>query len=330
MLARIFNISIIKPSTVIVLILIFPLIFVSASYGIRLTKVRHLFDISYNFSQPSDVAVSDNGLIYVVDGVNDKIKVFDHSGTYLYSFGRKGSGRGEFDFPMGIGIDNSGNIYIADSGNGRVQIFKPDGGFTAEIKIPSNNGMFSDPTDVSVDESRGVLYVVDNNNHCIFVYDLKTLKKINSIGSPGTEKLEFRYPFLMTLDDEKYLYVVDVINTRVQVINPEGLFVEFIGGWGVEKGEFFRPKGIAIDGKKRSYVSDSYMGVIQVFDEHGAFYSAIGDAEGKAVKKFKTPTGLFIDRNNRLYVVEMFGEKISVYKIEEDEEAVGAATEHNN
>ncbi|MBI4825986.1 MAG: NHL repeat-containing protein [Nitrospirae bacterium] len=321
MLSRIFRyLSVANPSAILIIFLVSSFFLTGTAHAIKLTRVRHLFDISYNFSQPSDVAVSYNGLIYVVDGVNNKIKVFDHSGTYLYSFGRKGSRSGEFDFPMGIGIDNSGNVYIADSGNNRVQIFKSDGGFITEVEITSNDGITSDPTDVSVDESRGVFYVVDNNNHCILVYDLKTLKKINSYGVPGTEKLEFRYPFLMTLDNEKYLYVVDVINTRVQVLNPEGLFVEFIGAWGVEKGEFFRPKGIAIDSNKRIYVSDSYMGVIQVFDERGTFYSVIGDSTGKAVKKFKTPTGLFIDKNNRLYVVEMFGEKVSVFKLEDENE----------
>jgi hypothetical protein len=61
------------------------------------------------------------------------------------------------------------------------------------------------------------------------------------------------------------------------------------------------------------------MGVIQVFETNGEFHSAIGNGAGK-VKKFKTPTGIFIDHNNRLYVVEMFAEKVSVYEIEGNDE----------
>jgi DNA-binding beta-propeller fold protein YncE len=118
------------------------------------------------------------------------------------------------------------------------------------------------------------------------------------------------------LDKDKYLYVVDVINTRVQVLNPEGLFVTSIGGWGVERGEFFRPKGVAIDKKSRVYVSDSYMGVIQVFKPGGEFHAVLGDPSKGGVKRFKTPTGIFIDRHNRLYVVEMFANRVSVYSIE--------------
>ena len=157
-----------------------------------------------------------------------------------------------------------------------------------------------------------------NNNHYILVYDLSTLKLIDTFGTPGSEKLEFRYPFLMALDMDEYLYIVDVINTRVQVLNPDGKFVAYIGGWGVDKGEFFRPKGVAVDRKNRVFVSDSYLGVIQVFEPDGDFLSVIGDPQKKAVKKFKTPTGVFIDSYNRLYVVEMFADRISVYSLGED------------
>ena len=167
-----------------------------------------------------------------------------------------------------------------------------------------------------MDSTRNRCYVVDNDNHHILVYDLATFKLINTYGTIGTEQREFRYPFLMTLGKEQNLYIVDVINTRVQVLNPEGLYVTDIGAWGVEKGEFFRPKGVTVDAQNRVYVSDSHMGVIQVFESTGEFYSAVGDPEYKKVRKFKTPIGIFIDDRNRLYVVEMFAQKVSVYLIQ--------------
>jgi DNA-binding beta-propeller fold protein YncE len=296
---------------------LFSLLSVNPAYGIRLTNVKHLFDITYNFNEPSDISVSREGLIYVVDGVNNKIKVFNRDGKFAFSFGAKGSGNGEFLFPLGIDIDSSGRVYIADSGNHRVQIFSSRGEFITQIRIHPKDEHPSDPTDVAVDESGNRFYVVDNGNHYILAYSLSNLKLIGAYGSPGTEKLEFRYPFLIALDKEGYLYISDVINTRVQVLNSEGSFVTTIGGWGVKKGEFFRPKGIAVDRNNRIYVSDSYMGVIQVFSSHGDFYSAVGEPGGKGkVKKFKTPVGIFIDNNNRLYVVEMFAEKVGVYSIE--------------
>ena len=283
--------------------------------GIRLVDAKLLFEISDRLSQPSDVAVSNDGRIYVVDGVNSKIRIFSRSGQALASFGTAGSGNGEFKNPLGIDIDRTGRVYIADSGNHRVQIFDPVGNFIAAIEMHSKKKHPPDPTDVAVDESRNRCYVVDNDNHQILVYDLASLKLINTYGGPGSEKRAFRYPFLVALDKAQYLYIVDVINTRVQVLNPEGLFVNFIGAWGVEKGEFFRPKGVALDKKDRIYVSDSYIGVIQVFDATGEFYAAIGEAAEGRVKKFKTPVGIFLDHRDRLYVVEMFANKVSVYHL---------------
>jgi DNA-binding beta-propeller fold protein YncE len=294
------------------------LIITKPAYGIRRINVKHLFDMTANLNAASDVCVSKDGRIYVVDGANHKIRIFDRNGKYLSSFGTKGSENGKFRFPLGIDIDNSGKVYIADSGNHRLQIFNPDGKFIAKIIIPSNNKQPADPTDVAIDDSRNRCYIVDNDNHYILVYDLSKRKLIRTYGSPGSGKLAFRYPFLITLDKDKYLYIVDVINTRVQVLNPDGLFVAFIGGWGVEKGEFFRPKGVAIDRNNRVYVSDSYLGVIQIFDSNGEFFAVVGDPAKSAPKKFKTPVGLFIDNNNRLYVVEMLANRVSVYHIEGD------------
>ncbi len=298
--------------------LISSIIATGPAYGIHLTYVKHLFDITHDFSQPSDVAVSKDGLIYVVDGVNNVIKVFNQDGKFVFSFGSKGSLNGQFKFPLGIDIGNSGKVYVADSGNHRIQIFGPTGGYLNQIKLHSKIKS-ADPTDVAANESLSRLYVVDNDNHYILVYDLSNMQLLQTLGAPGIEEREFRYPFLLALDKNNYIYITDVVNTRVQVFNSEGLFVTVIGGWGVEKGHFFRPKGVATDKNNRVYVSDSYMGVIQVFKNNGEFYSAIGDPEKGSVKKFVTPMGLFID-NNRLYVVEMFAERVSVYKIVGDTE----------
>jgi len=285
-------------------------------FSIRLIEVQPLFEVREQLNQPSDVTVSKDGRIYVVDGVNSKIRVYDQEGRAVSSFGSAGTQSSQLRFPLGIDLDGSGNIYVADSGNHRVQIFSPHGDFIAKIDIPRGKIKPADPTDVAVDETHQRCYVVDNDNHRILVYDLANLKLVSTIGTPGGERRNFNFPFLMALDKDNYLYVVEVINTRVQVLNPEGLFVNFIGSWGVEKGEFYRPKGVALDKNHRVYVSDSYLGVIQVFDVNGNFYAALGDPRTKKVKKFKTPVGLFIDRLNRLYVVEMRANKVSVFRLE--------------
>ena len=291
-------------------------LFTTPASAIRLIPARTILDISGQLNKPSDVSVSKNGLIYVVDGVNHKIKIFSRKGTLLSSFGGKGSGKGQFSSPLGIDIDDSGKVYIADSGNHRMQILSDTGSFITEIKLPPRNGHGADPTDVAVDNVNNRCYISDNDNHRILAYDLSTLTLIKTFGRHGAGRDRFRYPFLMALGKEQNLYVVDVINTRVQVLRSQGSFVAEIGGWGVEKGEFFRPKGVAVDKYNRVYVSDSYTGVIQVFESSGEFYGALGNPATGKVQKFRTPMGLFLDQNNRLYVVETLANKVGVYQLE--------------
>ena len=284
-------------------------------FGIQFTSIQHLYDITFDMNEPSDVAVSKNGQIYIVDGVNNRVVVSNNRGEVQFTFGKKGSGNGEMMFPLGIDVDNEGNVYLADSGNHRIQVFDPFGKYKSQLRIPSHEGVPSDPTDLTVNESKNRIFVVDNDNHYILAYTLDTFELIDTYGSPGMEKREFRYPFLISTDKNDYLFIVDVINTRLQVLNSDGKFVQFIGGWGVEKGEFFRPKGVAVDSSNRVYVSDGYMGVIQIFKPNGEFDSVLGNSDTSTVKKFKTPSGIYIDNNNRLYVVEMFANRVGVYSL---------------
>lgn len=291
--------------------------FGSPGNALQLTRAVKLFDIHEGLVKPSDVAVSGQGRIYVVDGVNHAVRVFSPKGDSLFSFGSQGDGDGQFQYPLGIDIDRSGTVYIADSGNHRVQMFSARGEYLDKIAIGSETRHPADPTDVAVDASRRRCYVVDNDNHRIAVLDLSKKKVTRTYGTPGSGKLNFRYPFRIALNAEHYLYIVDVINTRVQVLNPEGLYVAYIGGWGVDVGEFFRPKGIAAALDGRIFVSDSYTGVIQIFNADGMFTSAVGQAATSEVRRFKTPTGLWVDERNKLYVVEMLANKVSVYQLSE-------------
>ena len=52
-----------------------------------------------------------------------------------------------------------------------------------------------------------------------------------------------------------------------------------------------------------------------MFESGGEFYGALGDPATGKVQKFRTPMGLFVDKNNRLYVVETLANKVSVYKL---------------
>ncbi len=282
---------------------------------INIINAKHLFDISADFFRPTDVTVASSGKIYVLDGINSRVCIFSSEGKPVSVFGSRGSGNGEFNKPLGICCSGEGKIYIADSGNHRVQVFDSRGNYLFAFAVkPGKSRKASDPTDVVIDDALGQCYVVDNDNNVVLVYNLSGTRLLEQWGTSGEKPGQFNFPFMAALDKHSDLYVVDVLNTRVQVLNKEGRTVSIIGKFGVDRAQFYRPKGITTDKLDRIFISDSYVGVVQVFKRYRKFLGVLGDASGNIIK-LDTPMGLHIDNNNRLYIVEMMQNRVSVYKI---------------
>ncbi len=268
------------------------------------------------FNMPTDVAVGGGGRVYVLDGVNHRVVAYNTEGQFQFQFGTQGNAPGQFLYPLGIAADPNGNVYVADSGNRRFQVLTANGQPLDAVPLPTTaSGPPPDPADVAVDPARKRLYIADNDNHFIHVYNLADHRFEPTWGSPGQDQRQFRFPFLVEVSAQGYLLVVEPINTRVQVLNPEGKFVGFIGGWGLDPGQLFRPKGVAL-WRDRVFVTDSYLGSIQIFDLSGRFFGTLGDTAGTPLD-FTTPTGLAIDPTlNRLYVVELKAHRVRCLDLE--------------
>jgi len=268
------------------------------------------------FSMPSDAAVGPDGRLYVLDGVNHRVVVYDSEGQFKFQFGSMGSDPGQLLSPLGIATTTDGKVYVADSGNHRFQVFAADGTFLSAVPLPSPaSGAPSDPTDLVVDTARSRLYVVDNDNHRLGVYNLSDNSFGQFWGGPGQGRRQFRFPFLIDISSEGYVFVVEPINTRVQVLNPDGKFVGFVGAWGVKPGQLFRPKGVVVF-EDRVFVTDSYLGRVQVFDMRGNFFGVLSNADGTPVQ-LTTPTGITVDgRRRRLYVVELKADRVCWMELE--------------
>ena len=93
----------------------------------------HLADIGKRgsgpgeFNLPRDMAIGKDGRLYVVDGGNFRIVVFDRDGRFLKSFGSVGKQYGQFARPKEIAIDREGNLYVVDTAFGNFQIFNAEG-----------------------------------------------------------------------------------------------------------------------------------------------------------------------------------------------------------
>jgi len=113
------------------------------------------------FNRPSAVVTGANGDIYVADGhggsSNARIVKFSKDGKFIKTWGRKGTGPGEFGELHAIAIDSGGRVFVGDRGNNRIQIFDQDGRFLAEWK------QFGRPSAIYID-ANDMLYVADHQS----------------------------------------------------------------------------------------------------------------------------------------------------------------------
>lgn len=263
-------------------------------------------------SMPSDVALGVDGQIYVVDGGNHQIAVFDAAGTRVTSLVMRGDEDGQLIGPVGIGISNRGEIYVADRGNQRVVMFAADGSPRRVIDL-EEDGEKATPIDVAVSSNGKELYITTNNSHRVLVYSNQGTF-LRAWGSEGEDPGQFRFPGAIAVDRAGNVYVVDVLNSRVQKFDPNGNTLAVFGKRGGQPGTFFRPKGVAVDSGGRIYISDSYLGVVQVLSPAGDFLYTLGDANGTTV--FETPVGMAVD-GHRLLVAEMLPGRVQILELQQ-------------
>ena len=118
-------------------------------------------DALETFNRPSAVVTAPNGDIYVSDGhggdSNARIMKFAKDGKFIKTWGKKGTGPGEFAELHGIALDSNGRVFVADRGNSRIQIFDADGKYLTEWK------QFGRPSAVYID-ANDTLYVADHQS----------------------------------------------------------------------------------------------------------------------------------------------------------------------
>ncbi len=187
-------------------------------YGVRLEDGRPAMGISSNFIRPVAVRVDEkNQRIYVVDSARSDIQVFDLSGRYLFTIGKRGNGDGEFLIPLGIDIDKEGRIYVADTFNYRIQVLDKDGHYITSLGYGPGRriGNFDKLKNVALD-SDGHIYALDASFSNIQIFDIEN-KMYMFFGSPGNNIGQFFMPTGIYIDDNDYIYVADSINSRIQV-----------------------------------------------------------------------------------------------------------------
>jgi len=220
---------------------------------------------SAKFNKPFGIAVDKQGIVYVADGMNFKIRKITPEGLVSTLAGStKGFADGtsemaKFDSPYGVAVDAKGNVYVADGAN-HIRVINPDG----EVSTIKSGAMVYG---VAID-LKDTVYISDGRNHTI--EEIIPNTSMQSIAgstkgfSDGSRYLaQFDTPFGLAKDINGNIYVSDSYNHRIRKIDVNGNISTIAGSsYGFADGsssisKLALPKGIAVDAKGNIYVADS-------------------------------------------------------------------------
>lgn len=192
-------------------------------------------------SEPCGVAVDDDGLLYIADTWNHRIRRVEHDGTIVTVAGR------------GARKDDDNTLELGDGG-------------------PALAAQLGSPRGVAVDRA-GNMYIADTWHHRIRMVDRRGI--INTIAGTGegghsgdgepASAAQLYYPSSVTLDDDGNLYIADTWNYRIRRIDCSGIITTVAGagleGDGGDGGPALlaslnNPSGIAVDRSGNLFIAD--------------------------------------------------------------------------
>jgi DNA-binding beta-propeller fold protein YncE len=198
------------------------------------------------FRQPTDVAFSPEGDIFISDGyINSRIAKADKDGNWIKSWGNRGNKPGEFNTPHNIGADSQGRIYVADRGNRRIQVFDSEGNFlrTITIDVPFDENArpaIGNKPDLKtyqqvltfVPGAPWTICITPPPNQVLYtsdaypgrVYKLSLDGKVLGVfGQSGKQLKQFGWIHEIACPSENEIYVAELLNWRVQklIVHPE-------------------------------------------------------------------------------------------------------------
>lgn len=217
--------------------------------------------------------------------------------------------------PLGVAY-TKGHIYVGNASKKCVEVYARGG-----KKLSRLNGVIKLPTDISIDEKRGYVFVVDGSEKKVMLFNLKGKHLLSFPGSdPDNEVLT--NPTGIALDPaNKEVFVSDYGNTvkyiypRIQIFDYEGNLLDTIPG---KKGmfgmRFSRPQGLAVDESGHVFMVDCYSGEIMVFDRYSGSTLKTMAGYGTEPGQLRLPLDIVLApsskdifvTNNRSATIEIF------------------------
>lgn len=254
------------------------------------------------FLNATDLELSLDGNLVISDAGNTRFKVISPDGRFLFDAGNRGHENYKLATISGIGINPlTGDIWACDLRSSKIVRFSPDGQpnlrVTKKLRFPidvaldrrgfayvimsrnpqinkyGSNGEFIDaiggsgkaafifPTSITFHQDH--LFVTDFGGRRIVKLDTQ-----GNFVKEYTQKGEFeelKGPSAMHLDSEGNMYVLDLGEVPVVLLNKEGELISKIGNFGNEPGRFLYPIGVVAKSEDEIFILDNSRNTILQF-----------------------------------------------------------------
>ena len=222
---------------------------------------------------------------------------------------------GGVDGPMGVAINKRWEVVVTEGDGNCVSVFSPNGKKLRSFGTKgSGQGQFDSPCGVTVD-GEGNILVADADNFRIQKFTTEG-QFLTAVGTPGSGPLQFICSIDIAFNTiNNKVYVVDLGNHLIQVLNSDLAFSCTFGKEGNGKGQFIYPWGVACDSTGKVYVADTQNHRIQVFTAEGKFIRMFG-RRGQGKGELAKPRYVAVDTSGMVYVSEVDNHRVSVFTTE--------------
>lgn len=270
--------------------------------------------------RPLAIAADSKGRVFITDNETVTTYIFDFKQQNVTALGGE-SLAGVVRHLTGVAVDALDNIYISDASSRKVHVVSPD---NQVIKVLDLSKHMSHIGKFAIDKTRNRLILPDLKENKIVVTDLDG-NHLLSFGKRGDADGEFNLPQGVSVEKDGTIVVADSFNARIQRFTPQGEFKSKFGRRGDGPGEFAIIKGVAVDSEDHIYITDGKLNLFSIFSNNGDFLLNIGGTFAStagakmAIGGFLVPQGIYIDQNDRIYIVDQMNRRFQVYQYLNDQ-----------
>ena len=265
--------------------------------------------VNATLDNPNGVVVDGQGVVYIADYFNARIRRVDPRGVITTiagngTYGSSGDGDPALDAvvtPNTITIDDLGNLYFADPGDNRIRRIDTGGIITTVAGNgaagysgdggPAVNCTLAFPTDMAVD-SMGRIYIADSNNDLIrevnaagIITTVAGNTQSGNILDGAATTMHMGFPTGVAFDSAGNAYIADLDANIILRVDSAGVATTIAGtgvnGWSGDGGPaiaatFASPASVAFDAGGNLYIADSLNSVIRRVDANGIITTFAG------------------------------------------------------